>query len=136
MQSSRLGLHVIRSFLHYSHHDGAPWPCLDHQTRRNSFHTPQMYLLPHLTMLIYHQLFPLPHCQILTTTAFPNTSPAAQALNVFGPIDILNNLAILLAVVTPSLDPVSTETHMNPNTNCAFIVPTIPKDRACIRTRT
>ncbi|KAF9028703.1 class I glutamine amidotransferase-like protein [Hymenopellis radicata] len=55
--------------------------------------------------------------------------PGFQALDVFGPIDALNNLAlshdIQLSVIAQSLDPVSTETHMNPNANCAqSIVPT------------
>ncbi len=55
--------------------------------------------------------------------------PGFQALDVFGPIDALNNLAlthdIQLSVIAPSLDPVSTETHINSNANCAqSVVPT------------
>ncbi|KAF9014763.1 class I glutamine amidotransferase-like protein [Hymenopellis radicata] len=55
--------------------------------------------------------------------------PGFQALDVFGPLDALNNFSfsnnIQLSIVAPSLDPVSTETHLNVNATCAqSIVPT------------
>lgn len=55
--------------------------------------------------------------------------PGFQALDVFGPLDALNILAIdhtiQLHILAPTLSPVSTETFKNPNSNSAqSVVPT------------